>query len=85
VGFEAARMNDEHIGASLISYKGQLFVFGGDGSKKIETLDLNELPLKWKNFVENFLTSVMIIKLSFTNSVSFTLVDIFLANRNGPT
>ena len=48
--FEAARMNDEHIGASLISYKGQLFVFGGDGSKKIETLDLNELPLKWKKF-----------------------------------
>ena len=48
--FEAARMNDEHIGASLISYKDQLFVFGGDGSKKIETLDLNELPLKWKKF-----------------------------------
>ncbi|CAB4023733.1 E3 ubiquitin- ligase NRDP1-like [Paramuricea clavata] len=48
--FEAARMNDEHIGASLISYKGKLFVFGGDGNKKIETLDLNELPLKWNKF-----------------------------------
>jgi hypothetical protein len=43
-------MNDEHIGASLINYKDKLFVFGEDSSKKIETLDLNELPLKWRKF-----------------------------------
>jgi archaellum component FlaC len=48
--FEVSPMNDEHIGASLFSYKDQLFVVGGDGSKKIETLDLNEFPLKWTKF-----------------------------------
>jgi hypothetical protein len=40
-------MNEGHIGASSFIYNDQLFVFGGLGTKTIETLDLNELPLKW--------------------------------------
>ena len=32
------------------SYKDQLFVVGGEDSKTMETLDLNELPLKWAKF-----------------------------------
>ncbi len=30
--------------------KDQLFVVGGESNKTIETLDLNELPLKWTKF-----------------------------------
>jgi hypothetical protein len=47
---EMSPMNDEHIGASSFIHKDKLFVVGGDGSKKIETLDLKELPLKWMKF-----------------------------------
>ena len=48
--FEVSQMNEEHRGASSFIYKDQLFVVGGDDSKTIETLDLNELPLKWMKF-----------------------------------
>ena len=48
--FEVSPMNDEHIGASSFIYRDQLFIVGGDGSKKIETLDLTELPLQWMKF-----------------------------------
>ena len=45
--FEVSRLNENHHGASSFIYKDQLFVVGGEESKTIETLDLNELPLKW--------------------------------------
>ena len=45
--FEVSPMNENHDGASSFIYNDQLFVVGGLGSKTIETLDLNELPLKW--------------------------------------
>ena len=48
--FEVSPMNEEHKGASSFIYKDQLFVVGGIRSKTIETLDLNELPLKWTTF-----------------------------------
>ena len=48
--FQALPMNHEHIRASSFIYNDLLFVVGGVGSKKIETLDLNELPLKWMEF-----------------------------------
>ena len=47
---EMTPMNDEHIGASSFIHKDRLFIAGGDGSKKIETLKLKELPLKWMKF-----------------------------------
>ena len=47
--FEVSPMNEEHKGASSFMYKDQLFVVGGS-SRTIETLDLNELPLKWTKF-----------------------------------
>ena len=45
--FEVSDMNEEHWGASSFIYDNQLFVVGGYYRKTIETLDLNELPLKW--------------------------------------
>ena len=48
--FEVSAMNEEHIGASSLIYKNQLFVAGGFRSKTIETLDLNVLPLRWRKF-----------------------------------
>ena len=48
--FEVSAMNENHIGASLFIYNDQLFVVGGELSKTIETLGLNELPLKWTKF-----------------------------------
>ena len=48
--FEVSLMNEMHAGASSFIYKDQLFVVGGENSKTIETLDLNELPLKWMKF-----------------------------------
>ena len=48
--FEVSPMNEEHTGASSFIYNDQVFVVGGDNSKTIETLDLNELPLKWMKF-----------------------------------
>ena len=47
---EVSPMNKDHEGASSFIYKDQLFVVGGSGNKRIETLDLNELPLKWTTF-----------------------------------
>jgi N-acetylneuraminic acid mutarotase len=49
--FEVSPMNDNHGGASSFIYRDQFFVVGGDGSKAIETLNLNELPLKWAKFL----------------------------------
>ena len=46
--FEISPMNEKHGGASSFIYEDQLFVVGGSFSKTIETLNLNELPLKWK-------------------------------------
>ena len=41
-------MNEQHRGASSFIYEDQMFVVGGFNTKTIETLNLNELPLKWK-------------------------------------
>ena len=46
--FEEPAMNEEHYAASSFVYNDRVFVVGGVGSKTIETLNLNELPLKWK-------------------------------------
>ncbi len=48
--FEVSPMNEDHEGASSFTYKDQLFVVGGEFSKTIESLDLNELPLEWTTF-----------------------------------
>jgi N-acetylneuraminic acid mutarotase len=48
--FEVSPMNDDHEGASSFIYKDQFFVVGGH-SKAIETLNLDELPLKWTKFL----------------------------------
>jgi uncharacterized protein YoxC len=45
--FEVSPMNEGHCGASSFIFNDQLFVVGGERGKTIETLDLNELPLKW--------------------------------------
>ena len=45
--YEVSKMNEIHYGASSFIYNDQLFVVGGVDTKTIETLDLNELPLKW--------------------------------------
>ena len=45
--FEVSEMNEGHWLASSFIYNDQLFVVGGWCSKTIETLNLNELPLKW--------------------------------------
>jgi hypothetical protein len=47
--YEISQMNEGHIGASSFIYNDQLFVVGGC-TETIETLDLNELPLKWMEF-----------------------------------
>ena len=48
--FEMSPMNEDHTGASSFIYNDQLFVVGGGNSKTLETLDLNELPLKCMKF-----------------------------------
>ena len=48
--YEISQMNEEHMAASSFIYNDQLFVVGGLRTKTIETLDLNELPLKWMEF-----------------------------------
>ena len=48
--FEVSSMNEDHKGASSFIYKDQLFVVGGQLCKIMETLDLNELPLKWTEY-----------------------------------
>ncbi|CAB3995574.1 RING finger 151-like [Paramuricea clavata] len=45
--FKVSSMNQQHSGSSSFIYNDQLFVVGGAYRKTIETLDLNELPLKW--------------------------------------
>jgi archaellum component FlaC len=52
--FEVSPMNEDHEEASSFIDKGQVYVVGGDGSKTIETLDLNKLPLKWTKFRAEF-------------------------------
>ncbi|CAB4021304.1 RING finger 151-like [Paramuricea clavata] len=47
--YEISQMYEEHIGASSFIYNNQPFVVGGH-TKTIETLDLNELSLKWVEF-----------------------------------
>ena len=44
--FEVSQMNDWHCSASSFIHNDQLFVVGGMLSNTIETLDLDELPLK---------------------------------------
>ena len=46
--FEILSMNEKHCIASSFIYEDQMFVVGGYNSKTIESLNLNELPLKWK-------------------------------------
>ena len=48
--YEISQMNKGHTGASSFIYNDQLFVVGGLNTETIETLDLNELPLKWMEF-----------------------------------
>jgi hypothetical protein len=48
--FEVSPMHDDHRAASSFIYKDQFFVVGGN-SKAIETLNLDELPLKWTKFL----------------------------------
>ena len=48
--YEISQTNEEHMRASSFIYNDQLFVVGGLRTKTIETLDLNELPLKWMEF-----------------------------------
>ena len=50
VWVEVSLMNEDHHEASSFIYKDQFFVLGGPGSMTIETLNLNELPLKWTKF-----------------------------------
>ena len=45
--FEVSEMNEKHWMASSFIYNDQLFVVEGVTSRTIETLNLNELPLKW--------------------------------------
>ena len=45
--YKVAEMNELHYGASSFILDDRLFVFGGEYSETMETLDLNELPLKW--------------------------------------
>ena len=45
--FEVSDMSENHWLASSFIYNNQLFVVGGLFCKNIETLGLNELPLKW--------------------------------------
>ena len=49
--FEVSPMNDDHRAASSFIYKDQFFVVRGKYSKAIETLNLDELPLKWTKFL----------------------------------
>ena len=46
--FAISSMNEKYGRASSFIYEDQMFVVGGFNSKKIETLNLSELPLKWK-------------------------------------
>ena len=48
--FEVSTMNKGHCGASSFTFNDQLFVVGGAGTKTIETLNLNELVLKWMKY-----------------------------------
>ena len=48
--FEVSPMNEERAFASSFIYRDQLFVVGGRTITAIDTLDLNELPLKWRKF-----------------------------------
>ena len=49
--FEVSQMNEEQGGASSFIYNDQVFVVGGEFSETIiETLDLNDLPLKWMKY-----------------------------------
>ena len=52
--FEVSQMNEEHEGASSFIYNDQVFVVGGVSCKTIETLELNELPLKWMKYPGEF-------------------------------
>jgi E3 ubiquitin-protein ligase NRDP1 len=49
--YEISQMNKRHFGASSFIDNDHLFVVGGF-TKTIETLDLNELPLKWMEFCD---------------------------------
>ena len=48
--YEVTTTNESHIGASSFIHNDHLFLVGGGSSKTIETLNLNELPLKWMKF-----------------------------------
>jgi hypothetical protein len=63
--YEISQMNERHVGASSFIYNDQLFVVGGL-TKTIETLDLNELPLKWMEFSDK--------KLPYESSYHQTVV-----------
>ncbi len=77
-------MNEEHHGASSFIYNDQFFVVGGNHSKTIETLDLNELPSKWMKFPGELPYVVRIIKCCLPTAY-LTLVDIIMTKASGLT
>jgi hypothetical protein len=72
-----SQTNKEHMRASSFIYNDQLFVVQGY-TKTIETLDLNELPLKWMEFSDELPHKCTDHETVVFKSVSFTLVDILL-------
>ena len=48
--YQVVTMSERHEGASSFIHNDQLFIVGGDYSKTIENLNLNEFPLKWMKF-----------------------------------
>ncbi|CAB4015478.1 actin-binding IPP [Paramuricea clavata] len=53
--YEISEMNESHVAASSFVYNNKLFVIKGIScTETIETLDLNELPLKWIEFSDEF-------------------------------
>ena len=48
--FEVSEMNEKHWSASSFIHNDQLFVAGGFYRNTIETMNLNELPLKWMKY-----------------------------------
>ncbi|CAB4015476.1 Hypothetical predicted protein [Paramuricea clavata] len=54
-----SEMNESHVAASSFVYNNKLFVIKGTFTETIETLDLNELALKWIEFSDEFPDRVM--------------------------
>ena len=77
--FEVSAMNEEHYGASSFMYNDQVFVVGGGDRITIETLDLNDLPLKWVKYNHGELPD----DLSFHQTVVYQQRVIHIGGFNG--